>query len=296
MRKLVPVLFGIGGFLLVAGLVAWLWAPGMVKKTPTDVNSTTRLDGQAGKIDPKTGQLATGPVNVTSVTKADANASDGAVVAWTNSTCVVKAEGNPPDCVADTDDRLVNASTDVFATSRTTGLAVNSSKYLPDDAVPHHGLVNKWPFDAQKKTYPYWDGTAGKAVDAAYQRTVSVKGLETYLYKVAMSDVPIEIADGVQGTYDDVKEIYVEPKTGAILDQAETQQRFLKNGTQAFDLKVSFTDDQVKSSVQDAEDNIGSLNLITRTIPLVGIVGGIVCMLAGAVLMLVTRRNARAGT
>ena len=41
------------------------------------------------------------------------------------------------------------------------GLAVNDPKYLPADAEPHEGLVNKWPFEPKKKTYPYWDGTTG---------------------------------------------------------------------------------------------------------------------------------------
>ena len=49
--------------------------------------------------------------------------------------------------------------TDDFATDRITALAVNDPQYLPADAAPHEGLINKWPFEAEKKTYPYWDGT-----------------------------------------------------------------------------------------------------------------------------------------
>ncbi|MCW2867300.1 MAG: hypothetical protein JWR20_1488, partial [Marmoricola sp.] len=62
MRKFVPVLFGLGGFLLVAGLVAALWAPGTVEKTPLDVNSTTRLSGQAQKLNTASGQLESNAV------------------------------------------------------------------------------------------------------------------------------------------------------------------------------------------------------------------------------------------
>ena len=142
------------------------------------------------------------------------------------------------------DPRLVSASTDVFATDRKTALAVNDSKYLPADAVDHHGLVNKFPFDSEKKTYPYWDGTVGEALDAKYQNTVEVRGTPTYVYKVVTEDAPIEIAEGVKGTYDDVTTIYVEPRTGAILNQTDDQQRYLENGDKVLDLQLAFTDAQ----------------------------------------------------
>ena len=99
MRKTIPVLFGLGGFLLVAGLVCWLWAPGVVKKTPLDVNTTTHLSGQAQKLNTATGELDSNPVNATSITKTDSKASDDKIVVWANSSCLVIDKDNPPDCV-----------------------------------------------------------------------------------------------------------------------------------------------------------------------------------------------------
>ena len=99
MRKIIPVLFGLGGFLLIAGLVCLLWAPGVVKKTPVDVNSTTHLSGQVEKLNISTGELESNPANATSVTKSDSKASDDEVVVWTNSTCLVIDEDDVPDCV-----------------------------------------------------------------------------------------------------------------------------------------------------------------------------------------------------
>lgn len=291
MRKLIPVLFALGGFLLVAGLIAALWAPGMVKKTPLDVTSTTKLSGQAEKLNTATGELESNPVKATSETKTDSKISDDKVVAWTNSSCLVIDRDDPPACVDGTDERLISATTDVFATDRDTALAVNTGKYLPADAVDHKGIVNKWPFDAEKKTYPYWDSTAGKAVDAEYVRTVSIRGMETYLYRVEIKDAPIEIGEGINGTYDDVKEMYVEPRTGSILNQTDDQQRFLDDGDKVLDLQLAFTDAQTKANADDAKDNIASLDLITRTIPLVGIIGGIICLVGGGILLLLTGRR-----
>ena len=51
MRVLARVLLGLGVFLLVAGVLAVAWAPGVVKKTPLDVDTTTVYEGEAAKID-----------------------------------------------------------------------------------------------------------------------------------------------------------------------------------------------------------------------------------------------------
>jgi hypothetical protein len=235
--------------------------------------------------------MESNPVQVTSITKADSKHSDGDVVAFTNSTCVVIDTDNPPDCVDGKDPRLVTATTDVFAADRRTALAVNKSKYLPAGAVDHSGLVNKWPFDSEKKTYPYWEGTLGKAVPARYDRTVYVRGMKTYVYKVETKGAQIDVAEGVPGTYDDVKEIYVEPRTGAIVNQTESQQRALADGTQVLDLKIGFTDPQIKTSVDEVKGKLGTITLILTVVPLVGIIGGALLFIVAILLLLSGRRR-----
>ena len=285
MRKNIGiVLIGLSGFLLFAGLLAVTWAPGKSEKTPLDVDSTTVLSGEVAKLDPSTSELVSNPVIATSITKTDSNASDDDVVVWVNSSCVVVDEGDPPPCVESSDPRLVTASIDTFATDRVTALTVNDDKYVPTPAVAPEGLRNKWPFSSEKKTYPYWDGVMGAAVDAEFDRTETVDGLDTYVYKVTIADADIEVAEGVPGTYDAVKEIFVEPKTGSIVNQTDDQQRYLADGSTALDLQLAFTDEQIKTSVADTEDSLGSLNLITRTVPLIGFVGGSLALLAGLFL------------
>ena len=266
--------------------MALLWAPGVVKKTPLDVNSTTHLSGQAEKLNPATGELETNPVKATSITKSDAKVSDDRIVAFTNSSCLVIDEADVPDCVPGDDERLISASTDVFATHRKTALAVNEGKYLPAEAEDHEGVINKWPFDSEKKTYPYWDGTAGESFDAEYVRTVKVRDLEAYLYRVEFEGEEIEIAEGVDGTYDDLKEIYVEPKTATIVNQTDDQQRALADGTKVLDLQLAFTDDQIKTTVDDTNDSLRRLTAITTIVPVVGIVGGLVCLMVAVLLIM----------
>ena len=119
MRKIIGwVLLGLGAFLLVTGLLATVWAPGQVERTPLDTDSTTRLSGNADKLNPATGELEAIDVKATSITKADSKRSDDNVIVFVNTTCLVIDEGDVPDCVDGDDGRLVSATEDVFATDR----------------------------------------------------------------------------------------------------------------------------------------------------------------------------------
>ncbi len=290
MRKNIGiVLVGFSGFLLFAGLLAVTWAPSKSEKTPLDVDSTTILSGQVAKLDPATSELVPNPVIATSITQSDSNASDDDVVVFVSTSCVVADQDDPPPCVEASDPRLITASTDVFATDRVTALAVNDDKYLPAGTPMAEGIRNKFPFDTEKKTYPYWDSVVGAAVPAEFDRTEKVEGLDTYVFTVTSTDAPIEIAEGVPGTYDGVKQIFVEPRTGAIVNQTDDQQRYLADGSTALDLQLEFTDEQVKKSVADTKDRMGTLSLISTTVPLIGFVGGSLALLAGLFLVLGAR-------
>src|SRR6476619_3440566 len=120
-------------------------------RTPLDVNNTTHLSGTA-QLSDGSGGMSKDPVIALQVTHTDSAKSDGNVVVFTNFTCLVKDIGSVDGCVSSDDpqDRLITASVDNFATDRVTALSVNDPKYLPADAVPHEGLVNTWPFEAQK--------------------------------------------------------------------------------------------------------------------------------------------------
>ena len=131
MRKISLVLLGLGSFLLVVAVLCTVWAPGVVKKTPIDINNTTHLSGVAQRLDASTGEL--GPVSkirILSVTKADGDKSDDDVVVFKAGSCVVVNEdGKAPDCVDGDDPRLVTADESTFATDRVTALAVDNGDF-----------------------------------------------------------------------------------------------------------------------------------------------------------------------
>lgn len=293
MRKIIGwVLLALGTFLVVVGLMAATWAPGQVKRTPLDTDSNTRLAGTADKLNPESGDVEALDVKASSITKADSEHSTDEVVVFVNSTCLVIDEGDAPDCV-DADDpegRLITASTDVFATDRRDAMAVNGD-FVPPSAEEKEGLINKWPFDAEKKTYPYWDGILGQAVDAEYDGTETIEGLETYRYHVLVEDQDAQVLDGVDGVYSQDKFIWIDPVTGAIINQTQHEVRELPDGSPLLDLQLAFTEDQVSTNVTDAKDNGGLLTLLTQTVPLVGIIGGLLALLVGGFLVFADRRS-----
>ena len=292
MRKIIAgLLLGLGSFLLVAALVVVVWGGDAVKKTPLDTDSVTNLSGVADKLNPATGDVENLDVRATSVTKADADLSDGDVIVFVNTVCLVVDEGEVPSCVDENDDRLVSASSDVFATDRRTAEAVNDAKYLPPSAEEKSGLINKWPFDAQKKDYTYWDGMLGEAVDATYDGSETIDGLATYKYHVLVEDAPAEVVEGIDGIYSQDKYLWIDPVTGAIIKQTQHEVRELEDGSTLLDMQLAFTDDQVAANAADAKDNGKLLGLLTSTLPLVGFIGGAIALLAGIFLFVAARRR-----
>lgn len=294
MRKsFAPALVGIGAFLLIAGILAMVWAPGAVKKTPLDVNTTTLLTGEAAKID-AAGEMVTKPIYAENVTRVDSEESTDDTAVWNQNSCVAFGTGghcfakDDPNTVIVPKDEVVTASSDIFGTDRVSAEGL-PAKDLPKDVVTAggittEGIVNKFPFDTKKKDYTYWDGTTGQGVDAKFDRVEKVRGHETYVFRVEVSEAAIDMGNDIAGTYSDLKEIYVDPATGSIINQTEEQQRWLTDGTQVLDLKIGFTDDQVKNNVADAKSNGRSLTLITTVVPLVGLIGGVVLVAAGLLL------------
>jgi hypothetical protein len=290
MKILARVLLGLGAFLLIAGVLAVTYAPGVVNKTPLDVDTTTIYAGEAAKLDPSTGAFDKRPAYAIRHTTADSKKSDDDTVLMVETACAVFDTGGAKECVNGNDPDLITASIDIFAEDRVTALAVDS-KNLPADAVRHEGLINKFPFDVEKKTYPFWDGDVGKAVDIDYKGEKTLFGLKTYEFSYTVKDVPIQIAEGIDGTYDNVVTVYADPTTGSIVKSGQDQQQYLDDGTPAADVVLTQTDASVKDAVDEAKDAGSQLFLLLTIVPIVGFVGGILCLLGGLALILRERNQ-----
>ncbi|WP_114422664.1 DUF3068 domain-containing protein [Nocardioides houyundeii] len=293
MRKGAAIVLSVlGAFLVLVAVMAQFYAPDRLMKTPLDVKTITRLDGTAELADGEGGTNSF-PVRATSITYADSDLSDDKVVSFASSQCLFKDEGEVDQCVSaqDSEDRLISAETDNFATDRKTGESVNDPKYVPPGSVAHSGVVNKWPFEAEQIDYPYWDGMVGDAVTAAFDRTEMVEDMEVNVYKIEVSDVPAEVTTDTPGTYSSSKEVWIEPLTGQIVNQVDHQERYTADGDPFLILDLGFTDEQVQANYEEISDTVASLTLIKDTVPLVGLVVGLPLLLLGLFL---GYRNSRA--
>lgn len=283
MRKILgPLLLGLGGFLLTTALLVLLWVPGQVKKTPLNIDSLTTLSGDAVYLD-----SPRGPVKATSHSVVDGKASDGDTAVFQTMSCLMwNKDGKAPTCTSaeGKGSPLLNAGTDAFATDRRTALAVpDQEKYLGNLASAHQGLINKFPFDVEQKTYPFWDGILDRAVDAVFVAEEKLDGLDTYKFNINVKDEPAEITKGIQGTYSLDKTMWIDKATGSIIKQSEKQLRQLPDGSPALDMNLAFTDEQVAANIKDAKANGGKLSLVGMLPWIAGLLG-LISLLAGLIL------------
>jgi hypothetical protein len=287
----------LGAFALVAAAVGIFWGKDAAYRIPLDTDSYTRLTGQAS------GALAKSdtPVPVTYIvhTQVDPKRSDDDVIAMQQTECVattadfcIDAKGN---FVLESDDEhVVTISQDQFALDRSTGLPVeDQAKYIadPDMVQPYEGVVVKFPFNTEKKNYDYWDGTLGRAVTAEYKGIRTIDGLKTYRFDVAVPAQDAEVAEGTQGTYEATQSVWVDPKTGAFIDQTGTKNVTLPDGTNVLDIEAKYTADTIKTNVSEAKSNHRSLWLVDVLLPYVAPILGIALIIGGIVLLRGRRRE-----
>ena len=121
---------------------------------------------------------------------------------------------------------------------------------------------------------------------AKYSGTSELDGLELYTFKVDVPTTTAKVAGDVEGTYTTQKTLYVEPRTGSIVNQQQSEKRLLPDGSTVLDMSLKFTPDTVAKNVKDGKANVKQLTLISVWLPLVGIVVGLLALLAGLLLVL----------
>ena len=127
--------------------------------------------------------------------------------------------------------------------------------------------------------------TSGNCVDIDYKGTKTLFGLSTYEFSYTVKGVPIQIGEGIAGTYDNVVTVNVDPKTGSIVKSGQDQQQFLDDGTPVADVQLTQTDDSVKDAVDEAKTAGTMLTMLLTVLPIIGFVGGAICLLGGFLLL-----------
>jgi hypothetical protein len=333
-------IIGLGSALLIAAVLLSTYTSGKIRKVPLDIDQTLMATGTGTALDPASLSAGLGAKfvvdkNVPLVSQqamtveTPANAE---VVTFQVGTTVRRSDKQK-------DNGLLLAMVDTVTLNRSTAVAVSDEdrpggsvqkpRSIEDDkpptniALPHQGLSYRFPFDTEKKSYPYFDPIAQKAYDANYDGEDDVNGLTTYRFKQNVGyDAdgklvnPIKYASlydknedgevtaraelwGLEGDpYEPVKmtryyaaqrTFWVDPVTGTIVKAEEHANHYyardpLKPDAAVADYKVTSTEETVESQVAAARAERDRLALWSRILPISLGAAGLVTLIGGALL------------
>jgi hypothetical protein len=316
-KKLGTVALFLGAFLLALAALSKFYMYDQLAVVPlnheTTSVSTTAPGADAEYLDVAAGlKPTTGPLKNTKAIVGNVKEGKEAskelnrdIAVWNIYDCTDKPTfdcGSGETALSATDDRV--------AFDRNTGEAVDwkGARSDVDGEViqpgKFTGLYFKFPFDAQKKTYPFWDGTLRKATPAKYVGEGKVKGMKAYEYKQTIApiktgtiDVPGSLVGSDEPTvtadriYSSVSTYKIEPVTGVVLWGQTAQDSYLELDGQRVltttKATLSYTDANVTDTVNEFKTKALLLSAVKTYVPLGGGALGLVLIAIG----LFTRRD-----
>lgn len=295
-RAIGVVLIGLGIFGVVMAILFPTVVVSKSKKTPLDLNITQVSSGPTKLLDAATNQVKDVTLRATRFVRTDSSASDGTNTTVNETLCIVVVNGTTANCLPSSDPRLLSITTDRVTADRKSADSVHVARWNEnvngDTSVRHTGMSYKFPIDSQKKNYQFFQPDVKKAFLAQYKGTDKVRGLTVYRYVCSTGDQPYKIQGIADGTYNDVRTVWVEPRTGAIVNGTEHQVQTLDNGTVALDTVLSFEKSAIDFQSNYAKGKIDDLRQAQIWAPLVAAVVGVLA-LVGAFFLL--RRRGEGG-
>ena len=330
-------MLGLGAALLIAALLLSTYTAGKVERVPLDINTNLVSNGTGTALDPASLSAERFVVdkNVPLVSQQQTTVESPAnadVVTLQVGTSVRRTDRQQ-------DAGLLLAMVDTVTLDRGTAMAVSDDAHpggtvqkprTMDDAkaptniaLPHDGLTYRFPFNTEKKTYPFFDPIAQKAFDANYDGEDDVNGLTTYKFVQNVGyDAdgklvePIKYAslydDDVDGAvtaraaqwglpgdpeepiamtryYAAKRTFWVDPVSGTIVKSAEHANHYyardaLRPEVTLADYQVTSTEESIESQVATARDERDRVALWGRILPITFTAAGLIALIAGALL------------
>jgi len=302
--KLGTVALFFGAFLVALAALSRFYAYERLAVVPYNSTATTISETKPGAdaeyLDIKQLEVVTGPLKSTRVTTGDVKRSKAVsnqlgrdVAIWDTYSCTDK-----PDFDCGADQTPLSGTIDLVAFDRTSGLAVEwegSTSVSGGETTKPEGFEGqyfKFPFDTQKQSYEFWDGTINRATTAEFVGEGEVDGLAVYKFRQTIEptksgtiDVPGDLVGENANTvtadrmYANVRSFSVEPTTGVILIGGEQQDSYLavdgERKLTTTKVTLGYTDETTQNLVDDYQSKAFLLGLVKSTIPLVGLVLGV---------------------
>lgn len=305
-KKLGIAALFLGTFVLVLAVLSKFYMYDRLAVVPLNQDTlseaTTAPGADAEYLDADAGlTIVNGPLKNIKLVRGDIDASkkaskdlDRDVAIWE-----IYDATDTPDFDFGGGETALTATQDRIAFDRNTGEAVKykDTKSVADgkEIAPADikGLYFKFPFDAKKKTYQFWDGTLRKTTPATYVGEGKVKGLDVYKYrqtikpiKTGTIDVPGTLIGSDESTvtadqiYSSVTDYSVEPVTGVVIWGQTAQDNYLElNGERVLTTtkaSLAYTDANVQKNVDDYKSKALLLTAVKTWIPIGGLILGVV--------------------
>ncbi len=322
-KKLGIALIAVGVFLIVLAALARFYAYDRLAVVPLDQDTTSYSVGPDATIfDILAGEEVTVDLLSTRNVVGDVEASEEAsdtegqdLAVWETFVYTTREGENVSE-----DDPPLSASHDRVVFDRHTGEAVDccgsyfstgtdpeTGEEIREEETPIEGQYFKLPFDSQKTTYEFWDGTIQEATELAYEGTEEIDGLSVYRYEQVIEptdvgDLPAAAASifGVEEegaiidrVYSNTRTLWVEPQTGVIIRGQEEQLTIAEYDGEELatitDVTIGYDDETVADNVETYGSLATSLKAVKTWLPIGGLVLGLVLLGVGLLLLLRAR-------
>jgi hypothetical protein len=301
-RTIGMLLIGVGAFFLTLSPLVRFYAAKQLVALPVDTYNTTRLQAQNGTyFDAGNLKLRQGvTVVATNTVRGDVRASTDKIAVWDSFTSTADATTGTP-----IDYRQFRQALD----RRTSQIVMCCGAAIGNDTTTRQsGLGLIWPVgNVEKKTYQSFDVATKQTLPMNYDGEDRVQGLRVYRFVQNIPDTRIaEVADvpgsvlGLgknSGNVDtdrylqETKTVWVDPRTGAVVNQQENIRSTLhtKDGVErltvaAFDLKMVPADQQ--KLVKLANDNAKAISAVKTIVPIATLILGAILLVAGVLVSL----------
>ncbi|WP_102141392.1 DUF3068 domain-containing protein [Mycobacterium hubeiense] len=330
-------IMGLGAALLIAALLLSTYTKGKIAKIPLDIDATLVSDGTGTAFDPASLNAEKFVVNrnvpLTMQQQMSVEAPSNADVVTLQVGSTLRRTDKQQDTgllLAMVDTVTVNRSTAMAVSSESNpGGALQKPRGIEDEkpptniALPHEGLTYRFPFDTEKKTYPFFDPIAQKPYDANYDGEEDVNGLTTYRFtqnvgydsegklvepvkyaslyeddadaqvtaRASMWGVPGEPDENITMSrfYAAQRTFWVDPVSGTIVKAEEHGNHYyardpVKPEVTFVDYRVTSNEETVESQVAAARSERDKLALWGRILPITFTALGLVALVGGALL------------
>jgi len=207
-----------------------------------------------------------------------------------------------------------------FAVDRSSGLAIGwSGDEQNGEPIKFEGILMKFPFGTEKKSYEYWDTTTRAPMTLDFKEETELKATDGTTMKVykfegyvpetdfGVREVPrglfgLEDTGAVEArrTYENTRTVWVEPVTGVIIKLQEAQKQMMyldepgATPVMAMDTVSVFTEETVDQNIADYASKSVALNAVKGTAPVVLGILGVLSLLVGTGLAIGFGRKAKA--